>query len=756
MMLSSRRLCARGLALIALWAFAVPRLLAYAPLAGIPAWPDGNIVMHLQLGASPRLSDGKTWNSAGIDMLAEWNKQMVRSQFTTVTDSSAAIGDGNRVNNVLFSSNIFGRTFGPDTLAVTTVWTQGGRRVEGDVIFNSRFSWDSYRGPLRTGANNAEFSRVALHEFGHVLGLGHPDDGGQFVSAIMNSRAGALDALTQDDRDGATFLYAPTAGVTAPIITVPLVDQSPVDGDSVDFAVAVSGTGPFTYQWSRNGTVQGVSTAQWTLSNVAIASSGRWTVNVTNSRGSVASSMTLTVTARAVAPTLTRQPSAVNARKGQNISFDVAATGSTPRLFQWRKDGANLGIATASDTLTLTDVQLADAGAYSVVVSNAGGSITSADASLAVAPPDTPAAISSAPTSTTAAIGFEATFSVTVTGSAPTTFRWSRNGVALPGAAGTVAPNNPVATLTLPRVAASDAGNYTVTVTNAFGSATSATATLFVAPVSTAGHLFNLAIRSLAGTGSETLIVGFTLAAAQATGTPQRLLLRAVGPTLAAFGVTGTLADPRLDVFRSPSATLIVSNDDWAGNATVSLYGARIGAFALANPTSKDAALIHSLTAGGYSAQVTGVGTGVALAEIYDASDAYTDLSLRFTNLSARTRVGTDGDILIAGFALAGTSPKTLLIRAIGPSLAQFGVTGFLADPVLEIFRGTEQIAENDNWPGTSDLQNSAAAVGAFFLPINSKDAAVILTLPAGPYTAQVRGAHATTGVALIEVYELP
>ena len=754
MIASSRQLCARDLLLIAVLAFAGPRLLAYTPLAGSPVWPDGNIVMHLQLGASTRLTDGKTWNSAAIDMLAEWNKQMVRSQFTTVTDSSAAVGDGNRVNNVLFSSSIFGRTFGTDTLAVTTVWTQGGRRVESDVLFNSRFNWDSYRGPLRTGANNAEFSRVALHEFGHVLGLDHPDTAGQFVSAIMNSRAGALDALTQDDRDGAAFLYASNAGVSAPVLTLPLVDQSPVDGDTVDFAVAVSGAGPFTYRWSRDGMVQGVSTAQWTLSNVAIASSGRWTVTITNSRGAVSSSMNLTVTARAVAPTITRQPSAVSARTGQSIAFNVAASGSTPRFFKWRKDGRDLGIPTASDTLTLTDVQLTDIGAYSVVVTNAGGSITSADASLTVTLPDTPAAIASAPASTTAAIGFEATFSVTVTGTAPTTYRWSRNGVALPGATGTVATNNPTATLTLPRVAASDAGNYTVTVSNAFGSATSSAATLFVAPVSTAGHLFNLAIRSLAGTGSETLIVGFTLAGAQASGTPQRLLLRAVGPTLAGFGVTGTLADPRLDVFRGQ--TLTASNDNWSGNAEVSLYGARIGAFALASPTSKDAALIHSLTTGGYSAQVTGAGTGVALAEIYDASDAYTDLSLRFTNLSARTRVGTGGDILIAGFALAGTSPKTLLIRAIGPALAQFGVAGFLADPVLEIYRDAQLIADNDNWPGTSDLQNSAAAVGAFFLPINSTDAAVILTLPAGPYTAQVRGANDTTGVALIEVYELP
>jgi hypothetical protein len=752
----SRPLPARVLALALGLAFAaVPRLLAYVPLAGSPVWPDGNIVMHLQLGASTTLSDGKTWNTAATDMLAEWNQTMARSQFTTVPDSSVSVGDGNRVNNVLFSSTIFGRTFGADTLAVTTIWTLGGRRIEGDVLFNSRFRWDSYRGPLRAGANSAEFSRTALHEFGHLVGLDHPDVAGQSVSAIMNSRAGNLDALTADDRDGAAFLYASNAGTSAPLapaILLALADQFPVEGDNVDFAVAASGTGPFAYQWARNGVVQSATTAQWTLANVTGAHSGQWTVTVSNGRGSVTSAMNLTVTARAVAPTITRQPSPVSTRTGQSVSFTVAASGSTPRTYQWRKDGTPLGVATVSETLTLTDVQLTDAGAYSVVVRNAGGSVTSADATLAVALPNTPAAIASPPTSTTAAIGFEATFTATVTGTAPTTYRWSRNGVPLAGASGTVATNNPTATLTLPRVTASDAGNYTVTVTNPFGSAASPPATLFVAPVSTAGHLFNLAIRSLAGTGSETLIVGFTLAGGQ--GTPQRLLLRAVGPTLAVFGVTGTLADPRLDLYSGP--TLTVSNDDWSGNAAVSLYGSRVGAFALSGPTSKDSALIQSLATGSYSAQVAGAGTGVALAEIYDASDAYTDLSLRFTNLSARTRVGTGGDILIAGFALAGTTPKTLLIRAIGPTLASFGVTGALADPLLEVYRGAEKIAENDNWPGTSELQSSAATVGAFFLPIGSKDAVLILTLPAGTYSAQVRGANATTGVALVEVYELP
>lgn len=307
MIASSRQLCARGLVLLAVLAFTGPRLLAYTPRRqpGVARWEYRH--------APPTRPEHPPRRRQNMELCRDrYARRMEQADgAVAVHHRGRFLGRRRRRQSrqqCPFSSSIFGRTFGTDTLAVTTVWTQGGRRVESDVIFNSRFNWDSYRGPLRTGANNAEFSRVALHEFGHVLGLDHPDTAGQFVSAIMNSRAGALDALTQDDRDGAAFLYASNAGVSAPVLTLPLVDQSPVDGDTVDFSVAVSGAGPFTYRWSRDGMVQGVSTAQWTLSNVAIASSGRWTVTITNSRGAVSSSMTLTVTARAVAPTITRQP----------------------------------------------------------------------------------------------------------------------------------------------------------------------------------------------------------------------------------------------------------------------------------------------------------------------------------------------------------------------------------------------------------------------------------------------------------------
>ena len=111
---------------------------------------------------------------------------------------------------------------------------------------------------------------------------------------------------------------------------------------------------------------------------------------------------------------------------------------------------------------------------------------------------------------------------------------------------------------------------------------------------------------------------------------------------------------------------------------------------------------------------------------------------------------------MIAGFVVSGSAPKSVLIRAIGPSLAAFGVTGVLADPKLELFSGSAKINENDNWAGADALVNSFSSVGAFALDVNSKDAALLATLAPGSYTVQVSGVANTTGVALVEVYEIP
>jgi len=167
------------------------------------------------------------------------------------------------------------------------------------------------------------------------------------------------------------------------------------------------------------------------------------------------------------------------------------------------------------------------------------------------------------------------------------------------------------------------------------------------------------------------------------------------------------------------------------------------------------------LLAGAYTAQVTGASndTGIALAEVYDAtvSGSYTLSSTRLINISARVNVGTGGNVLIAGFVIGGSTSKTVLVRASGPALVPFGVTGVLPDPQLQIFSGSTLLGSNTGWGGNNQISSAAASVGAFaWTNPASGDSAALVTLPPGAYTAQVSGASGDTGVALVEVYDVP
>ena len=271
-------------------------------------------------------------------------------------------------------------------------------------------------------------------------------------------------------------------------------------------------------------------------------------------------------------------------------------------------------------------------------------------------------------------------------------------------------------------------------------------------------HISNLAIRAQAGSEAQTLIVGFQIGGSGTTGT-KPVLLRAVGPTLGQFGVPGVLADPGIEIFNGQNK--VDENDDWAGNAQIGTVGVQVGAFPFSSNTTKDAAIFKpALSAGSSSVWVkaNARGTGVALAELYDATPVamFTATTPRLTNVAARTMVGTGSDMLFAGFTISGTAFKTVLIRAIGPTLDVFGVPGTLTDPKLELFAGSTKIFENDNWGGGDTLADAFVSVGAFPLPSTSRDAALLLTLAPGSYTVQVSGVGGTTGVALVEVYEVP
>lgn len=268
----------------------------------------------------------------------------------------------------------------------------------------------------------------------------------------------------------------------------------------------------------------------------------------------------------------------------------------------------------------------------------------------------------------------------------------------------------------------------------------------------TSGRLANLSVRANAGAGGDALIVGFV-----ATGTGSRtLLLRAIGPTLAGFGVSGALPDPQLMLLQG--GTVLERNDNWDAQpaaARVVAIGTQVGAFPLPGQ-SADAALLSTVSAGAYTAHVVSpAGDGTALMEVYDSGGT---AGARLANLSARTAVRAGGGTLIAGFVVE-EQPRTLLLRAAGPVLAAFGLSDALPDPQLRLFRGAELLAENDNWSASGSperFRTTEATVGAFAFPAGSRDAALLVTLPPGAYTAQVGGAAGTGGAALIEIYEVP
>ncbi|MBL9208553.1 MAG: hypothetical protein JNN01_25950 [Opitutaceae bacterium] len=272
------------------------------------------------------------------------------------------------------------------------------------------------------------------------------------------------------------------------------------------------------------------------------------------------------------------------------------------------------------------------------------------------------------------------------------------------------------------------------------------------------GRLVNMSVRAKAGEGSGGIIAGFTVGG---SGT-KSMLLRAIGPTLGLFGVSGVLSDPIMTINRQGSADAPVAvNDNWVESEVAAISQA-VGAFPLA-AGSKDAALFVPFAAGGYTAQLTSVNGsgGSALIELYDADNSSEMSSARLVNLSIRTEAGSGDNVVITGFNVSGNRPKRLLIRAIGPELAAFGVAGSLPNPMLSLVRSsngeTTEVAANDDWGTQNDVIHEVSAqLGAFALTPGSKSAALVVWVSPGTYTALARSGSDTTGVLIVEVYEVP
>lgn len=270
-------------------------------------------------------------------------------------------------------------------------------------------------------------------------------------------------------------------------------------------------------------------------------------------------------------------------------------------------------------------------------------------------------------------------------------------------------------------------------------------------------RLANLSVLTTLNSPGDILILGYVVRGAGKSD-PKQMLIRAAGPSLAAapFNVPGAVDDPKIDLFVGTTAA--DANDNWGGAAALAADFAGVGAFPYASGTSLDAALVSTNMGGNTSARVSasGNGTGTVLAEFYDATPltGMTAVSPRLVNVSVRATLTSS---LTAGFVIDGTGTKRVLIRAVGPTLANFGLTGVLADPQLTLFSDQTVIGSNDNWGGTAELTAAIARVApGFTLPANSRDAVILATVNPGAYTAQVTGVGGATGTVIVEVYEVP
>jgi acetyl esterase/lipase len=271
---------------------------------------------------------------------------------------------------------------------------------------------------------------------------------------------------------------------------------------------------------------------------------------------------------------------------------------------------------------------------------------------------------------------------------------------------------------------------------------------LFAAPAPTptpspspgqSDSLLNISTRLQVRSGDAVLIGGFIVAGDAA----KNVLVRALGPSLAGAGVPKVLRNPQVELYHA-SGTLLAQNADWTAlpPGTVPLD--------LQPSDPKEAVINASLPGGNYTAVVRSEDgtTGVALCEVYDLSP--TQSSVR--NISTRGDVGLADNVMIGGFIIGGTLPTRVIVRAIGPSLTGVGVTGALADPILELHDGSGAlILRNDNW--RTDQQQ--AIIDTTVPPTDDRESAIVATLAPGAYTAIVGGANSTTGVALVEVYAL-
>ncbi len=565
---------------------------AYDPLG--PTWASGDIVMHLQLGelTTPLLDGSPDWATVAQSALEEWNAQLGRSRLTWIRNSTAEVRRGNRSNNVAFRPDVYGSAFGDRTLAVTlgSSNTGTGRYIEQDVLFNSTLTWNSYRGPLRNSAR--DLRRVALHEFGHVLGLDHPDQAQpvQTVASIMNSIVSNVELLQFDDILGVQSLYGANAS-SPPTIAAQPQSRTVQVGEPYTMAVTVGGAGEYTYTWSflpagsvRTEPFRLATGPLYTIGAVQLADAGTYSVRVNNAlSGNAVTSNSAQLSVGAIATSVDTTLANISTRGVVGRDNDVLIAGlviggTTSKDVLIRAAGPALGDFGVGGTLVDPTLRIVNSRGETVMANDdweGGGN---------------PAEIRAA-AKRLGAFEFKS---------------GSRDSALL----ATLPPGSYTAIV-------SGADDQTgIALVEAYDADPSAT-------VARTRKLVNIATRGRVDGGDNVLIAGLVVSGPG----PRTFLIRAIGPTLMKppFTVAGALRDPFLQIYRGE--TLLRENDDWdaplAAQPAVREAAVRVGAFPLQeirDGTGLDAAMLITLQPGSYTAKVSGFqgGTGVALVEVYE------------------------------------------------------------------------------------------------------------------------------------------
>jgi Matrixin/Putative Ig domain len=777
-------------------------------------WPDGTqITMHLQLTRfSPELQDGSaSWNDSAADALNLWNQYVGTVKFVQADPVGPSGGDG--ANSVFFSSTIYGQSFGSTTLAVTVNYSSSGSGVfaETDVIFNDARTWNSYRGPIQGAGATAtyDFHRVALHEFGHVLGLDHPDQHGQSVVALMNSIISNLDELADDDIAGVTSLYG--LRVTSNLNPSPVEIRNnfsyQISANNQPTRYEATGLPPGLQLDANTGLMSGTPTAVGTFSVSLI---------VHGNRADITATLRIQVMPRQITSALM-----ISSDIGASFSYFMHAD-NNPTGFE--AQGLPSGLQLDPVTGAITGV--ADLSGTFVVTLIAHGSYGDAIATMqiTVRPLSTPTPILATFSIHAGAIAVDprrpyvyvsSSFipSVVVIDTSTLTLKKT---IPVNGLIGDMAisadgnrlwlsydsnggsstlrsidlttltalPDLPVAMQPAQireglngQVFVSDLAGKIWSVDSASGATQSQIASLAHSPAIEIGlDRTTLFVGELRGAGmiDKYDVSGSTprlLQSAYAGDYGYTLTLSNTGkficlvtnPSLLPYGTrefSATNLSQTVGTFQMMNAVKVAFSPDDSVAYQTGLGQSYVGVYDTAscqllrkiqlgdNATAGSVAVDNS---GSYLFVAGDASGGSAWVRVYSTNHSQSALTTpphSLLNISTRLQSQGGDNALVGGFIINGSEPKKVAVRALGPSLP---LPGKLANPVLQLYDSNQnQIAQNDNWNAhRSDVLTAGLA------PSDEHDSVIITTLQPGSYTAVVRGYGNSSGIALAEVYDL-